>query len=144
MASEERGIPVRLCAASQRSGWECCSFRCTTSSCRYVEPRGYFDETVPADKQHWLTGEHHKPIDGYNLPIGSTLDEKALVLSAYVPQHRGEFDGGVDVPLVYIMTYEVDSIQSSEDYAFIRGQLLTFAEMEQYKVYEDENIFASM
>ena len=43
-----------------------------------------------------------------------------------------------DKSLVYIMTYEVDSIQSSEDYAFIRGQLLTFAEMEQYKVYEDE------
>ena len=103
-----------------------------------LNPGVIFDETVPADKQHWLTGEHHKPIDGYNLPIGSTLDEKALVLSAYVPQHRGEFDGGVDVPLVYIMTYEVDSIQSSEDYAFIRGQLLTFAEMEQYKVYEDE------
>lgn len=97
-----------------------------------------FDETVPADKQHWLTSENHKHIDGYNLPVGSTLDECALVLSACVPQHKGEIDGGVAVPLVYIMTYEVDSIQSAEDYAFIRGQLLTFKEMEQYKVYEDE------
>ncbi len=102
------------------------------------EPGIIFDHSVPADKQEWITGEHYKPIDGYNMPIGSTADEKALVLSAYIPQHKGEFDGGVDVPLVYIMTYEVDSIQSSADYAFIHGQLLPFAQMEQYKVYEDE------
>lgn len=64
--------------------------------------------------------------------------ESALVLSAYVPQHKGEVDGGAEVPLLYFFTYSVDDIQSLEDYAFIHGQIITFEQLEQYKVYEDD------
>ena len=59
-------------------------------------------------------------------------------MSAYVPQHKGEVDGGVDIPLLYFFAYNVEDIHSSEDLAFIHGQLMTFGELEQYKVYEDE------
>ena len=61
-----------------------------------------------------------------------------MVLSAYIPQHKGEIDGGVDIPLIYVFTYEKNEIKTTQDYAFIRGQLMTFEQMEQYKIYEDE------
>ena len=54
------------------------------------------------------------------------------------PQHKGEVDGGAEVPLLYFFTYSVDDIQSPEDYAFIHGQIITFEQLEQYKVYEDD------
>lgn len=97
-----------------------------------------FDSTVPADMQLQLTGLHRRPTDGYGKIIGSTAEEKAMVLSAYIPQHKGEIDGGADIPLIYVFMYDVSDIESMQDYAFIRGQLLTFEQMEQYKIYEDE------
>ena len=103
-----------------------------------LNPEIIFDETVPLETQHWLTGLHWRNLDGYGIPVGSTADESALVLSAYVPQHKGEVDGGADIPLLYFFAYNVDDIRSSEDLAFIHGQLMTFGELEQYKVYEDE------
>ena len=103
-----------------------------------LNPEVIFDETAPLETQHWLTGLHWRSLDGYGIPVGSAESESALVLSAYVPQHKGEVDGGVDVPLLYFFTYNVKDIHSSEDIAFIHGQLMTFGELEQYKVYEDE------
>lgn len=102
-----------------------------------INPTVVFDETAPLETQHWLTGEHYYTLDGYNMPVGTTKTDRALVLSAYVPLHKGEVDGGAEVPLIYIFTYDVNDIKSPQDYAFIRGQLLTFEQMEQYKVYED-------
>ena len=103
-----------------------------------LNPEVIFDETAPLETQHWLTGLHWRNLDGYGIPVGSTEGESALVLSAYVPQHKGEVDGGVDIPLLYFFTYNVKDIHSPEDIAFIHGQLMTFGELEQYKVYEDE------
>lgn len=97
-----------------------------------------FDPTVPADMQLQLTGLHRRSTDGYDKMIGSSAEENAIVLSAYIPQRKGETDGGVDIPLIYIFTYEKSEIKTPQDYAFIRGQLMTFEQMEQYKVYEDE------
>lgn len=97
-----------------------------------------FDPSVPADKQLQLTGLHRRTIDGYGKLIGASAEEKAMVLSAYVPRRKGEADGGVDIPLLYIIMYAVSDIENLQDYAFIGGQLMTFEQMEQYKVYEDE------
>lgn len=96
-----------------------------------------FDASVPSDMQLQLTGLHRRTTDGYDKKIGSFDSEQALVLSAYIPQHKGDIDGGVEVPLIYVFTYEKNAIKSPQDYAFIRGQLLTFAQMEQYQIYED-------
>jgi len=103
-----------------------------------LNPDVVFDKTAPLETQHWLTGLYEHTLDGYGIPVGSTEGESALVLSAYVPQHKGEADGGAEVPLLYFFTYNVEDIQSPEDYAFIHGQIMTFEQLEQYKVYEDE------
>lgn len=58
-----------------------------------------FDPTVPEDMQLQLTGLHRRPTDGYDKIIGSSAGENAMVLSAYIPQRKGEIDGGVDIPL---------------------------------------------
>lgn len=97
-----------------------------------------FDPTVPTDMQLQLTGLHRRSTDGYDKMIGSSAEECAMVLSAYIPQHKGEIDGGADIPLIYIFTYAKNEIKTAQDYAFIRGQLMTFEQMEQYKIYEDE------
>lgn len=97
-----------------------------------------FDPAVPADMQLQLTGLHRRPTDGYDKMIGSSAEENAMVLSARIPQQKGEIDGGVDVPLIYVFTYEKGEIKTPQDYAFIRGRLMTFEQMEQYKIYEDE------
>lgn len=97
-----------------------------------------FDPAVPADMQLQLTGLHRRSTDGYDKIIGASAEECAMVLSAYIPQHKGEIDGGVDIPLIYVFIYEKNEIHTTQDYAFIRGQLLTFEQMEQYKIYEDE------
>ena len=96
-----------------------------------------FDPAVPADMQPRLTGLHRRGVDGYDKVIGSSAEEKAMVLSAYIPQHKGEMDGGVDIPLIYIFMYDAGDIENLQDYAFIRGRLMTFEQMEKYKVYED-------
>lgn len=96
-----------------------------------------FDSTVPPDLQLQLTGLHRRTTDGYDKKIGASDTESALVLSAYIPQRRGEVDGGVDIPLIYVFTYDVNDIESDRDYAFIRGRLMTFGQMEPYKIYED-------
>lgn len=97
-----------------------------------------FDSTVPMDMQLQLTGLHRRSVDGYGKLIGSSIEESAMVLSAYIPQRKGEIDGGADIPLIYVLVYDVNDIESLQDYAFIRGQLMTFEQMEQYKIYEDE------
>ena len=97
-----------------------------------------FDTSVPMDMQLQLTGLHRRTTDGYDKKIGSSDMEQALVLSAYIPQHKGEIDGGADVPLIYVFTYEKSEITTPQDYAFIRGRFMTFEQMEQYKIYEDE------
>ena len=97
-----------------------------------------FDPSIPTDRQFYeLTGEHRHVMDGYFKVLGSSEHESALVISAYVPFEKGN-DAQTDIPLLYIFSYEADAIQSPQDYAFIRGRLLTFEQLEQYKVYEDE------
>jgi len=103
-----------------------------------MEPEVVFDDTVPLETQHQLTGQQWHTLDGYGIPVGASDSESALVISAYVPQHKGDNDRGVEIPLVYIFTYEVSNIMSMQDCAFIHGRIITFEELEQYKVYEDE------
>ena len=100
------------------------------------------DETYPMEQQYALVGQYHHIIDGYgrivagfNSPTGF---ENALTLGALLPQYKGQTDGGAeDMPLIYLFTYETPAIEK-DSYAFIYGQLLTFEELEAYKVYEDE------
>lgn len=100
-----------------------------------------FDETYPMERQYELVGEYRPIIDGYgrivagfNSPTGY---EHTLTLETLLPSYQGEVGGGVTLPLIYLFTYEVSAIRE-DSYAFIYGQFLSFDEMEQYKVYQDE------
>ncbi|MDO5152066.1 MAG: hypothetical protein Q4D50_01715 [Eubacteriales bacterium] len=99
-----------------------------------------FDETYPMERQYELVGEYRPIIDGYgrivagfNSPTGY---EHALTLDSLLPLYQGEVGGGAGIPLIYMFTYEVSAIQE-DSYAFLYGQLLSFGEMEPYKVYQD-------
>lgn len=97
-----------------------------------------FDENVPADLQRGLLGLDQSLLDGFNIPVGGSFDEHALTIQGCIPDREGDNDGGWAIPLVYIFTYQKSDIQSQDDLVFIRGRFLTFAQMEEHKVYEDE------
>lgn len=94
-----------------------------------------FDDTVAASEQYTLVGEYFHTLDAYDKII-AMQDEYALVLSAYLPLATPE-DTTMDVPLFYILSYPADQVQD-DSYAFIRGHLLTFRDLEPYKVYADD------
>ena len=96
-----------------------------------------FDPGVPADAQHLLTSENHTPLDAYGLPVAAAPEETALVLSALVPQRPGETDGGAPIPVAYLFTYFRTDIEKA-DCVFVHGQLVPLAEIEDRRVYEDE------
>ncbi len=94
------------------------------------------------DKYDWLMALNESCFDGYNKIVGRRDSDKALICSVYVPyeNENGIADGScVHLPLFYIFTYELEQTQSPESCAFVRGCLLSFEEMERYKIYEDES-----
>ena len=94
-----------------------------------------FDDNVPSDQQHLLIGQNWSARD-VNFKLLATQQEHALVLSASLPLQKYE-DASRALPLFYVFTYEKSAISSDADYAFIYGQLVRFADLEQYQVYED-------
>jgi len=92
------------------------------------------------DKYDWLMALNYSCFDGYNKIVGRSMSDHALISSVYVPcaDEDGSIkSGGTHIPLFFIFAYEREQTQSPEDCAFIRGCLLSFDEMEQYKIYED-------
>ena len=93
---------------------------------------------------YWDLEEYHTLVqsscfDGYNKLLGRTDMEKITHISIFVPRllDGEKLDGVQEIPLFYFWIFPRNQIQSSEDYAFIRGNLLTFREIEEYKIYED-------
>lgn len=100
------------------------------------EPKNIiFDESVSKDKQYLLVGQHHFNKDK-NFKILATSDETALTISAMIPDKSSE-EGGY-LPIFYILTYEKSAVNIEQDYAFIYGNLINFADLDKYKVYDDE------
>ena len=93
------------------------------------------------DKYDWLMGLNYSCFDGYNKIVGRRDSDKALISSVYVPyvNENGITESSVLLPLFYIFTYELEQTQSPESCAFVRGCFLSFEEMEQYKIYQDES-----
>lgn len=96
-----------------------------------------FDETAPAEVQYRLTTDDWTYSDGYGRMVASR-DEKAWVHYAMLPQREGDTDGGVAMPLIFWFVYDAEAALP-ENYAFLYGQLYSFAELEDKKVYEDEH-----
>lgn len=94
---------------------------------------------------YWDLEEYHTLVqsscfDGYNKLLGRTDMEKIKHISLSVPRllDGEKLDGTQEIPLFYFWIFTRNNIESLDDYAFIRGNLLTFRQMEEYKVYEDE------
>lgn len=96
-----------------------------------------FDASVPADQQYLLTLSDWTYTDAYGRMVASA-DEKAWAQTAMLPQRKGETDSGVSLPLIFLFVYDAEMAQP-KNYAFIYGQLHSFAQLEEYKVLEDEH-----
>lgn len=87
-----------------------------------------FDETVSAGEQHLLVSHHWTATDTHGKLLAGQ-GEYAYEVGAYFSDQR--------LPLLYIFAYEKDTV-ADDSYVFLYGQLHTFADLEQHKVYEDE------
>ena len=96
-----------------------------------------FDETLPEELQYLLTGAEWSYTDGYGRMV-ATVQEKAWVQTVMLPQRKGETDGGVSLPLIFLFVYDAQQAKP-ENYAFIYGQLLSFGELEGCKVLADDH-----
>lgn len=96
-----------------------------------------FDHNIPQEQQYLLTWADWTYTDAYGRMVAS-VDEKAWSQVAVLPQRQGETDGGIPLPLIYLFVYDAE-MAKDENFAFIYGQLHSFAEMEAYKVLEDEH-----
>lgn len=96
-----------------------------------------FDETIPQEQQYLLTGAQWHYTDGYGRMV-ATADEKSWVQTVTLPQFRGQTDGGVELPLIFLLVYDAE-LAAPGNYAFIYGQIHSFAVLEKYKVLEDEH-----
>lgn len=95
---------------------------------------------------YWDLEEYHTLVqsscfDGYNKLLGRNDTEKIKHISVFVPRllDGKELNGSQEIPLFYLWIFPKTDIQSPDDYVFIRGNLLTFREMDDYKVFEDED-----
>ena len=98
------------------------------------------DTPIYFDEYDWMGSIHWSSFDGYNKILGVDDSEYYNQIAVDVPsvQDDGRYSGGGWLlPLFYLYEYEKSQIQSPQDYAFIRGNLLTFQELEPYKVYDD-------
>lgn len=95
------------------------------------------DAAIPQEQQYLLTGAEWSYTDGYGRMVASA-EEKAWVQTVMLPQHKGETDGGVSMPLIFLFVYDAAKAKP-ENYAFLYGQLHSFKALETYKVLEDEH-----
>lgn len=92
------------------------------------------------DGYDWMRGGTTSVFDPYNKLMGIDDTEHFRAIGVTVPcmLDDGSFNGQWSIDLFFPYCYAKADIQSPQDYAFVRGHLLTFEEMEQYKVYEDD------
>lgn len=100
-------------------------------------PGVVLDDSVSPEEQDQLVDIRWSSLDA-NGKLLAAQGEYPLVLSANLPSLRYEGAFGEAIPLLYIFTYEKSAIRGEQDYAFIYGQLLSFADLEPYQVYEDD------
>ena len=96
-----------------------------------------FDETVSSDKQYELVGQQYHVADWKFKMLAGGLSEKALVISAALPELNGNEIADF-LPLIYMFTYPKSQIKSDDDYIFVYGQLFRLADLEDNKVFEDD------
>lgn len=105
------------------------------------DPSVLFDDAVPAGEQfRRLTFQTWTLWDSFGVPVGGHAAEHALEISGLVPQRQGETDGGAAVPLCYFMFYDRADTEDPDALALIRGRLLSFGQLEDDRVWENEEV----
>lgn len=98
------------------------------------------DPPIHIDLYNWLGSTPWSTFDGYNKLLGIDDSEYYDMIGVDMPciQDDGSGSGGGWImPLFYLYQYSKADISSPQDYVFMSGNLLTFEEIEPYKVYED-------
>ena len=95
-----------------------------------------FDENTAENEQYLLTGLHWQGREA-KLRLIATEDEKALCLSVSVPSQKYE-DAGSFLPLFYILTYDWQECQGEDKFTYIYGQIYSFDDLAEYKIFEDD------
>ena len=88
-------------------------------------------------QRYEMPGQQITVQDAFGKLVGTTEEEHIKYLCYHMPCEEGETDGWC-LPLLYYSTFEVSTIESMDDCALIHGQIVSFAELEQYKVFQDE------
>lgn len=96
------------------------------------------DDTYPLEKQYTLAGQTQSVHDAFGKFVGASETDYVQILQTWAPTEKGAEDGFWSIPLMFFSTYEISSIESNEDCAFIHGQVVSFGDLDPYKVYEDE------
>ena len=91
------------------------------------------------EKKDWLISSNNSTFDAYNKLLGIDDTEYYYQIGVQIPcpSDSGQDNGGWIMPIFYLYQYASADIENPQDYAFIRGNLLTFEELEPYKVYDD-------
>lgn len=99
-----------------------------------------FDNRVSKELQYQLVGEHHYQLDAFNIPVGASDFDTCMVLNTVIPKKVSEVNStdGEPLPLIYIFQFDVKALQKPNTYAFIRGKLYDYNELEKYIVYKDD------
>ncbi len=97
------------------------------------------DAPIHVDYYDWLGSSHWSTFDGYYKLLGIDDTEYYDMIGVDMPcvQDNGKYSGGWIMPLFYLYQYKKADISSPLDYTFMHGNLLTFEEIEPYKVYDD-------
>ena len=98
------------------------------------------DTPIYFDCYDWLGSTPWSTFDGYNKLLGIDDTEYYDMIGVDMPcvQDDGSSPGGGWImPLFYLYQFNKADISSPKDYVFMSGNLLTFEEIEPYKVYDD-------
>lgn len=102
-----------------------------------------FDESLPEAVQYQLVWQDHSSLDTFNRMVSSVFPgngmDTALMVSVPLPQNKEGTGGDIgDFSLLYYFTFLTQEIQQKDAYAFLYGRILTFPEMEENMVYQDD------
>ena len=95
-----------------------------------------FDPGFTAEPQRVLTGLHVHPVD-WDFRLLAAEGENAQILSVMLPL-RDYADTYRDLPLFYYFFYEKAAV-TEDARIFLYGRILSFRELEDWRVWENEN-----
>ncbi len=98
------------------------------------------DQLSEDDQSQQVTFRHSSYDPRLNLPYTSSLEEQIWVLYTGIPEreaNKGTVLANHELPLAYFAVFDSAQAAQPEAFTLLFGQLLTFGELEMYRVYDD-------